>query len=85
MPEARKLVLAAAAPEGRRGFLLGWSTWRRAHQAVAARCRAAKRAARHAFGREGPPETATIAPEEARLTDEQWALVARCCRRRGAG
>ncbi len=58
---------------------MGWSVWRRAHQAVAARCRkasrAAKRAARHAFGREGPPETATIAPEEARLTDEQWALV----------
>jgi hypothetical protein len=75
VPEARKLVLAAAAPEGRRGFLLGWSAWRRAHQAVATRCRAAKRAARHAFGREGPPETATIAPEEARLTDEQWALV----------
>ena len=79
MPEARKLVLAAAAQEGRRGFLLGWSVWRRAHQAVAARCRkasrAAKRAARHAFGREGPPEVATIAPEEARLTDEQWALV----------
>ena len=59
---------------------MGWSVWRRAHQAVAARCRkasrrAAKRAARHAFGREGPPEVATIAPEEARLTDEQWALV----------
>ncbi len=46
---------------------------------MAARCRkasrTAKRALRHAFGREGPPETATIAPEEARLTDEQWALV----------
>jgi hypothetical protein len=79
VPEARKLVLAMAAPKSRRRFLLGWSTWRRAHQAVAARCRkaslAAKLAARATLGREGPPEAVTIAPEEARLTDEQWALV----------
>src|SRR5215210_5187641 len=68
-----------AAPKSRRRFLLGWSLWRRAHQAVAARCRkaslAAKRAARATPGREGPPEAVTIAPEEAHLTDEQWALV----------
>jgi hypothetical protein len=55
--------------------------WRRAHQAMAARCRrsktslAAKRAARATPGTEGPPEAVTIAPEEAHLTDEQWALV----------
>ncbi len=49
--------------------------WRRAHQAVAARCRAAKRAARHALDGEGPLKTAAITPEEAYLTDEQWALV----------
>jgi hypothetical protein len=55
--------------------------WRRAHQAVAARCRrsqaglAAKRAAGATAGREGPPEAITIAPEEAHLTDEQWASV----------
>ena len=49
--------------------------WRRAHQAVAARCRSAKRAARRTPGTEGPPETAEIALEEAHLTDEQWALV----------
>jgi hypothetical protein len=46
---------------------------------VAARCRkaslAAKRAARTKAGTEGPPEAVTIAPEEAHLTDEQWALV----------
>ena len=79
MPEARKLILAMAAPKRRRRFLLEWSSWRRAHQAVAARCRkaslAAKRAARAAAGREGPPEAVTIAPQEAHLTDEQWALV----------
>src|SRR3712207_1910701 len=75
VPEVRRLVLAMAEPEGRRRFLLGWSAWRRAHQAVAARCRAAKRVARHALGRKGPLKTAVIVPEEARLTDEQWALV----------
>ncbi len=79
MPEARKLVLAMAEPEGRRRFLLGWSAWRRTHQAVAARCKkarlTAKRAARRALGTEGPLEAAAIAPEEASLTDEQWAQV----------
>ncbi len=62
-------------PEGRRRFLLGWSSWRRAHQAVAVRCRAAKRAASHALRGERSLETAAIAPEEAELTDQQWALV----------
>ena len=75
MPEARKLVLAMTAPKGQRRFLLGWSAWRRAHQAVAARCRAAKRAARYMISGVRPPQTAAIAPEEARLTEEQWALV----------
>lgn len=74
-------MLAMNAPKRRRRFLLGWSVWRRAHQAVAARCRrsqarlAAKRAARATAGREGEPEAVTIAPEQARLTDEQWASV----------
>ena len=71
----RRLVLAMSAPEGRRGFLLGWSSWRRAHQAVAARCRAAKRAARSALGTQGPLKAVAIPPEEASLTDEQWELV----------
>ena len=65
VPEVRRLVLAIAEPKGRRRFLLGWSTWRRAHQAVAARCRKASLAAKRA----------ALAPEEAHLTDEQWALV----------
>jgi len=79
VPEARKLILAMAAPKRRRRFLLRWSVWRRAQQALAARCRkaslAAKRAARATAGTEGPPEAVTITPEEALLTDEQWALV----------
>ncbi len=75
VPEVRRLVLAMAASEGRRSFLLGWSAWRRAHQALAARCRAAKRAARHALREGRTLGTAAIAPEEASLTDEQWAMV----------
>jgi hypothetical protein len=76
VPEVRRLVLAIAQPKGRRRFLLGWSTWRRAHQAVAARCRKASLAAkRAALCAERPPEVAALAPEEAHLTDEQWALV----------
>jgi hypothetical protein len=42
---------------------------------VAARCRAAKRAARFALCWQRPPEVVTIAPEETKLTDEQWVLV----------
>ena len=79
VPEARKLILAMAAPKRRRRFLLGWSAWRRAHQGLAAHCRkatlAAERAARTTAGKEGAPEAVTIAPEEAPLTDEQWASV----------
>jgi hypothetical protein len=67
-----------SAPKSRRRFLLGWSTWRRTHQAVAARCReaslAAKRAVRHALGG-ATLKTAATVPEEADLTEEQWALV----------
>jgi len=64
-----------AEPKGRRRFLLGWSAWRRAHQAVAARCRAARSATRRALGTKGPLKSTAIAPEEAHLTDEQWALL----------
>lgn len=49
--------------------------WRRAHQALAARCRAAKGAARQALGTVGPLKVATIPSEGARLTEEQWELV----------
>ncbi len=69
------MVLAMAEPEERRCFLLGCSAWRRAHQAVAARCRVAKRAAWRALMGESLPQIAALAPEEARLTDGQWDLV----------
>ncbi len=54
---------------------MGWSTWRRAHQAVAARCKSAQRATRQTLGGERPLKAAVIPPEEAGLTDEQWELV----------
>jgi hypothetical protein len=53
--------------------------WRRAHQSVAARGRKASQATRRDAERsvlaEAPLQTTAIAPEKARLTDEQWALV----------
>lgn len=42
---------------------------------MAARCRAAKRAARNAVGAEVAPRSVAIALEEAHLTEEQWVLV----------
>jgi hypothetical protein len=76
-------VLAMAeAEEEKRVFRLGWSTWRRAHQAVAARCRKATLTAKRALGREGPsaedrtgPKVVTIPPEGAPLTDTEWETL----------
>ena len=42
---------------------------------MAARCRTAKRTARHALREGRTLDTVAIPPEEAGLTDEQWALV----------
>jgi hypothetical protein len=84
VPEVRRLVLAMAARSAKeRNFrLLGWSLWRRAHQAVAARCKKGSRAAREALRREGPPEERTTGPkvgalpaEGGPLTDEEWEIV----------
>jgi hypothetical protein len=57
-----------------RPFRLAWSRWRRAHQAVAARCHAARRALQQATlpaARAAPPP----APAAAELTDAEWRLV----------
>ena len=79
-----RVLLAMAEPdEEKRVFQLGWSVWRRAHQAVAARCKKASRATKRALSRErrpsgsdaGEPRTTAIAPEEAPLTDEEWEMV----------
>jgi hypothetical protein len=75
VPEVRRLVLALGEAGDRRAFRLGWSRWRRAHQAVAARCHAARRALRreaHPPARAAPPPV----PTAAGLTDDEWRRVA---------
>jgi len=82
VPEVRRLVLAMAESVEQRKFRFGWSVWRRAHQAVAARCKKASRAARrHILRREEPPEGCTdpkvsvLSSEGAPLSDEEWEIV----------
>ena len=58
VPEVRRLVLAMGEAAERRPFRLGWSRWRRAHQAVAARCHAARRALRRSGPAARPRRTA---------------------------
>ena len=79
MPEVRRLLRVLAAPPERQGFHLRWSTWRRAHQAVARRGHAAARArARPALPAADPaaaPVHAEALPLPPGLTDAQWARV----------
>ena len=74
VPEVRRLVLAMGEAAERRAFRLGWSRWRRAHQAVAARCHAARRPSRPDAV---PPARAAplSATAPAQLTDAEWHLV----------
>ena len=71
----------AEPDEQKRAFRLGWSAWRRAHQALAARYRRASRAAKRALRREAAvqdgagPSTTTLCAEGAPLTDEEWEMV----------
>ncbi len=76
------MLALAELDEQMRAFRLGWSAWRRAHQAVAKRCKKASRAAKRALSPQRPsgsdaggPKTTAIAPEEAPLTDEEWEMV----------
>ena len=74
MPEVRRLFLALAGSREQRRFRLQWSVWRRAHQAMAARCHARRRA----LGRDRP--LVRLAPEPpapglAALTDVEWERV----------
>jgi transposase len=73
-------------PEGGRGFWLGWSLWRRAHQAVAKRSHAATREAERDPLQERVPDLASPAQAMTttkffstlmvtRLTDEKWECV----------
>jgi hypothetical protein len=87
VPEVRRLIVAMAGPKEEREFRLGWSLWRRAHQAVAKRCHKASHAAKHdplpeplpdLPVRYTPPSTPTptpTTPMAACLTDEKWECV----------
>ncbi len=74
VPEVRRLVLAMAGPDDRRSFRLDWSRWRRAHQAVAARCHAARRALRQGVA---CPVSAALprAAVSGELSDAEWERV----------
>jgi len=72
VPEVRRLVLAVGADGAERAFQLGWSRWRRAHQAVAKRCHGARRA-RDRDALVAPPPVVAVARGE--LTDAEWARV----------
>ena len=67
-------MLAMGEPVERRPFRLGWSRWRRAHQAVAARCRTAAGASTRASV-PGPRTVLPLASPPAGLTDAEWAAV----------
>ncbi len=68
-------------PEDEREFRLGWSLWRRAHQAVAGRCHRAARAKRPTSSQSAaaPPGHATgptgHGVPRAPLTDAEWERV----------
>lgn len=82
----RRLVLAMAGPEEERGFRLGWSLWRRAHQAAAKRCHSRSRAGEADIDEVvgAPPPPPARAPAGAvlgrsnttALSDEEWASLA---------
>jgi hypothetical protein len=68
----RRLTLSLAADAARRAFLLGWSHWRRAHQAVAKRCHTARRARE----RDMVPAPAVILTlPRGTLSDAEWERV----------
>ncbi|MBV9455066.1 MAG: transposase [Rubrobacter sp.] len=88
MPEVRRVILAMTGPIEEQDFRLGWSLWRRAHQAVAKRCHKAAHAAKHQPprgrllepARPAPTTSTTTMPLSTRisaplLTDKNWELV----------
>lgn len=87
VPEVRRVILAMARPKQEREFRLGWSLWRRAHQAVAKRSHAATRKAKRDPLQERVPDLASPVPAITTtksfstpmvtplLTDEKWECV----------
>jgi hypothetical protein len=75
VPEVRRLLLAVAEPPERCRFRLGWSTFRRRHQAVAKQCHARRRSRQQAPPLGSPP-IQRLAADGLELTDERWARIA---------
>ncbi len=74
VPEVRRLVLAMTGPDAQRDFCFQWSRWRRAHQAVAARCHAARHASR--CGKADVVRTARPrAAMNGEMSDTEWERV----------
>ena len=81
------MIVAMTKPKEEREFRLGWSLWRRAHQAVAKRSHAATRKAKCELLQERAPDLASpasptttttkslSAPVVTPLTDEKWESV----------
>lgn len=78
------MILAMTRPAGEREFRLGWSLFRRSHQAAAKRCHKARRRAKHAEAKpeEGSHCGDSFHPEE---TGAQAALARATVRAGGAG
>jgi len=74
VPEVRRLVLALGEPAERRAFRLGWSWWRRKHQAIAARGHTARRARSRTPPAPEDPDALPPTPA-AVLTEAEWARV----------
>jgi transposase len=73
VPEVRRLLLALADHDARRAHHLRWSRWRRAHQALANRCHATRRALERARRPAAPAARRAADPVE--LTEAEWARL----------
>jgi hypothetical protein len=75
VPEVQRLVLALSEPPERFGFRLGWSRWRRRHQAGARRGHLARRLREQPASR-GSPGPAQRLEANPAITEERWARLA---------
>lgn len=75
------MILAMTGPEDEREFRLGWSLFRRAHQAVAKRCHKVIHRAKHASsghdarGRGEADLSSAMLIETTTITEGQWQRV----------
>jgi putative transposase of IS4/5 family DUF4096 len=79
VPEVRRLLRLLTEPAAHHGFHLDWSSWRRAHQAVARRGHIAARARGQPIrarptAANTPPMT-TAPPPAVHLTEAHWARI----------